>query len=82
MPKIIITADDYGMCDAVDKAIDAGIENGVITTANVMLNMESLENARDLGILLRKYRRKADERLLPALDHLQHRRADVADHGL
>lgn len=48
MPKIIITADDYGMCDAVDKAIDAGIENGVITTANVMLNMESLENARDL----------------------------------
>lgn len=48
MSKIIITADDYGMCDAVDKAINAGIENGVITTTNVLLNMESLENARDL----------------------------------
>lgn len=48
MPKIIVTADDYGMCDAVDKAIDAGIENGVITTTNVMLNMETLENAADL----------------------------------
>ena len=48
MPKIIITADDYGMCDVVDKAIDAGIENGVITTTNVMLNMETLHNAKNL----------------------------------
>ena len=48
MPKIIITADDYGMCDVVDRAIDAGIENGMITTTNVMLNMETLENARNL----------------------------------
>ena len=48
MQKIIITADDYGMCDVVDKAIDAGIENGIITTTNVMLNMETLQNAKDL----------------------------------
>lgn len=48
MQKIIITADDYGMCDAVDKAIDAGIENGMVTTTNVMLNMETLKNAADL----------------------------------
>ena len=48
MQKVIITADDYGMCDAVDKAIDAGIENGFITTTNVMLNMETLHNAKDL----------------------------------
>lgn len=48
MPKIIITADDYGMCDIVDKAIDAGIENGVITTTNVMLNMETAANAAKL----------------------------------
>lgn len=50
MPKIIITADDYGMCDIVDKAIDAGVENGVITTTNVMVNMETLSNAADLRI--------------------------------
>lgn len=48
MQKIIITADDYGMCDVVDTAIDAGIENGIITTTNVMTNMESLSNAKDL----------------------------------
>lgn len=48
MQKLIVTADDYGMCDEVDKAIEAGIENGFITTTNVMVNMESLHNARDL----------------------------------
>ena len=48
MQKLIVTADDYGMCDEVDKAIDAGIENGIITTTNVMLNMDTLCHAKDL----------------------------------
>ena len=48
MQKLIVTADDYGMCQTVDDAIDAGIENGFITTTNVMTNMETLENARTL----------------------------------
>lgn len=48
MKKIIITADDYGMCDDVDQAIDAGIENGFITTTNVILNMGSLCSAATL----------------------------------
>lgn len=48
MQRIIVTADDYGMCDEVDRAIDAGIENGFITTTNVMLNMETLSDASDL----------------------------------
>lgn len=48
MQKVIVTADDYGMCDAVDKAIEAGIENGFVTTTNVMLNMDTLHNAKDL----------------------------------
>ena len=48
MQKIIVTADDYGMCDEVDRAIDAGIENGFVTTTNVMLNMETLHNAASL----------------------------------
>ena len=48
MQKLIVTADDYGMCDIVDKAIDRGIENGFVTTTNVMLNMETLHNAADL----------------------------------
>lgn len=48
MQRIIVTADDYGMCEVVDNAIDAGIENGFITTTNVMLNMDSLERAKTL----------------------------------
>ena len=48
MQKIIVTADDYGMCEVVDRAIDKGIENGFITTTNVMLNMETVHNAKDL----------------------------------
>lgn len=43
----LITADDYGMCDIVDKAIDKGIECGFITT-NVMTNMDTPENAKTL----------------------------------
>lgn len=48
MQKIIITADDYGMCDIVNDAIDAGIQNGFVTTTNVMVNMEALEAASTL----------------------------------
>ena len=48
MQRLIITADDYGMCDAVDMAIDEGIDNGIITTTNVMVNMETLHNAKNL----------------------------------
>lgn len=48
MQRIIVTADDYGMCEAVDRAIDAGIKNGFITSTNVMLNMETLHHAADL----------------------------------
>lgn len=48
MKKIIVTADDYGMCEDVDLAIDAGIENGVIKSTNVLLNMGSLAAAATL----------------------------------
>jgi len=48
MQKVIVTADDYGMCESVDKAIDAGIENGIITSTNVMVNMETLPDAYTL----------------------------------
>ena len=39
MKKLIITADDYGMSRAVNDAIDAGIDAGLITSTNVMTNM-------------------------------------------
>jgi len=45
MKKLIITADDYGMSKAVNRAIDAGIEAGLITSTNVMTNMDFYEEA-------------------------------------
>ncbi len=48
MKKLIITADDYGMSVAVNRAIDAGIEAGLITSTNVMPNMPYFEEATRL----------------------------------
>lgn len=45
MKKLIITADDYGMSRAVNDAIDAGIEAGLITSTNVMVNMPFYKEA-------------------------------------
>lgn len=48
MRKLIITADDYGMSIGVNKAIDEGIEVGLITATNVMVNMPYFEEAKKL----------------------------------
>ena len=48
MKKLIITADDYGMSRAVNDAIDAGIEAGLITSTNVMTNMPLYKEALKL----------------------------------
>lgn len=45
MKKLIVTADDYGMSRAVNNAIDAGIEAGLITSTNVMTNMPLYKEA-------------------------------------
>lgn len=48
MKRIIITADDYGMCVPVDKAIDDCIEAGLLTSTNVIVNMEDLEAVKTI----------------------------------
>ena len=48
MKKMIITADDYGMCTIVDRAIDDCIEAGILTSTNVIVNMEDLVAAKTL----------------------------------
>lgn len=48
MKKLIITADDYGMSRAVNDAIDAGIDAGLITATNVMTNMPFYKEAAKL----------------------------------
>ncbi|MBE6701165.1 MAG: ChbG/HpnK family deacetylase [Ruminococcaceae bacterium] len=45
MKKLIITADDYGMSRAVNDAIEAGIDAGLITSTNVMTNMPLYKEA-------------------------------------
>lgn len=46
--KLIITADDYGMCESVNKAIDECISAKVVCSTNVMTNMRCAEEAKDL----------------------------------
>ena len=45
MKKLIVTADDYGMSSAVNRAIDAGAKIGLITSTNVMTNMDYYREA-------------------------------------
>ena len=48
MKQLIITADDYGMSRAVNDAIEAGMNAGIITSTNVMTNMPLYEEAKGL----------------------------------
>ncbi len=45
MKKLIVTADDYGMSRGVNDAIEEGMAKGLITTTNVMTNMDLYEEA-------------------------------------
>lgn len=45
MKKLIITADDYGMCESVNRAIEDCINAGVVLSTNVMVNMPCCEDA-------------------------------------
>lgn len=46
--SLIITADNYGMNDSVNKAIEEGIEAGLITSTNVMTGMPECQEAEKL----------------------------------
>jgi hypothetical protein len=48
--KLIVTADDYGMCNAINEAIDECLSAGVVRATCVMANMP----ARDAAASLRK----------------------------
>lgn len=52
MKNLIITADDFGMCQEVDDAIIELIDLGVVSSTNVIVNMETVSNAfklKELG---------------------------------
>lgn len=48
MKKLIITADDYGMCADVNKAIEDCAAAGIVLSTNVMTNMPCCEDASSL----------------------------------
>lgn len=43
--KIIINADDFGLCSAVNEAVKKAHQQGVLTSATLMANMEGAEEA-------------------------------------
>lgn len=46
--QLIITADDYGMCEPVNQAIEACMANGVVRATCVMANMPAFDAAAGL----------------------------------
>lgn len=48
MKTFIITSDDYGMCVEVNKAIDDCMAVGLVTSTNVIVNMDAIEAASTL----------------------------------
>lgn len=48
MRRLIFTANDYGMCEVVDKAIDDCGGVGLLTSTNVIVNMEDLKAVETL----------------------------------
>lgn len=48
--KIIITADDYGLCPEVNQAIEECLAIGTVTSTNVMMNMISDQDVVDLRV--------------------------------
>lgn len=47
--KLIINADDYGMCESVTKGILKGLKDGVVTSTTAFMNSEII--AHDLSLL-------------------------------
>lgn len=54
--RLIINADDFGLCSGVNRAIIEAHRKGVITSASLMVNLEGFDEAVDLA------------RLTPSLD--------------
>lgn len=48
MNKLIINADDFGYCEAVNYGIVSAHNNGVVTSTTIMANMPGFEHALDL----------------------------------
>ncbi len=48
MKKLIITADDYGMCEDVNTAIEECVAAGIVLSTNVMTNMSCCDAASTL----------------------------------
>ena len=47
--KIVINADDFGLCDSVNDAVEKAYVEGVLTSATIMANMPAAEGAVTLA---------------------------------
>ncbi len=43
--RIIINADDFGLCDGVNEAVAQAHSDGILTSATIMVNMPAAEKA-------------------------------------
>ncbi len=47
--RIIINADDFGLCEGVNKAVVQAHTNGILTSATIMTNMPAAEEAVEIA---------------------------------
>jgi hopanoid biosynthesis associated protein HpnK len=47
--RMIINADDFGLCEGVNKAVAEAHNNGVLTSATIMANMPGLDEAVEMA---------------------------------
>jgi hopanoid biosynthesis associated protein HpnK len=47
--RMIINADDFGLCEGVNKAVAEAHNNGVLTSATIMANMPGLDEAVEIA---------------------------------
>jgi hopanoid biosynthesis associated protein HpnK len=47
--RIIINADDFGLCEGVNKAVVQAHTNGILTSATIMTNMPAAEEAAEIA---------------------------------
>ncbi|HOI45659.1 MAG TPA: ChbG/HpnK family deacetylase, partial [Candidatus Aminicenantes bacterium] len=87
MKRVIVNADDFGLCQGVNRGIVLAHQKGILTSATLMANMpgfdEAVEMARDhprlgVGVHLNLLR---GEPVTPARDVASLVRADGFLHG-
>ncbi len=61
MKRVIFTADDFGLCDEVNEAVELGHANGVLSAASLMVAAPAVKDAVERAALAEPARRTSPD---------------------